>query len=121
MDDIKAAGILKSLATGLSPDDGSSLPTGTPLQSPDVVRALFLAADSLEARTRQSRRNSSLPRNAGKPWSGEEDERLLTAFDGGATVETHAQAHERTRAGIEARLVKHGRLQAEQAPEARIR
>jgi hypothetical protein len=85
------------------------------------VRALFLAADSLESRTRLSRRNAALPRNAGKPWAADEDERLLSAFDGGATVETLAQAHERTRAGIEARLVKHGRLEAEQAPAARIR
>lgn len=121
MDDIKAAGILKSLAAGVSPEDGSSLPAGTHLQSPDVVRALFLAAESLESRARHSRRNPNLPRNAGKPWAADEDERLLTAFDGGATVETLAQAHERTRAGIEARLVKHGRLEAEQAPAARIR
>ena len=35
--------------------------------------------------------------------------------------EALAVAHERTRAGIEARLVKHGRLAVEQAPAARIR
>jgi hypothetical protein len=121
MDDIKAAEILKSLAAGVSPDDGSNLPAGTPLQSPDVVRALFLAADSLEASNRNARRNANLPRNAGKPWSQEEDERLLTAFDAGATVVSLVAAHERTRAGIEARLVKHGRLDAEQAPAARMR
>jgi len=121
MDNIKAAEILKSLAAGVSPADGSCLPEGTPLQSPDVVRALFLAADSLESRTRQARRNPSLPRNAGKPWAQEEDERLLSAFDGGATVEALTQAHERTRAGIEARLVKHGRIEAEQVAAARIR
>ena len=40
-----------------------------------------------------------------------EDERLLAGFDGGASVEALATAHERTRAGIEARLVKHGRLE----------
>jgi hypothetical protein len=82
---------------------------------------LFLAADSLEMRTRQQRRQTNLPRNAGKPWSQEEDERLLTGFDGGSTVDQLSAAHERTRAGIEARLVKHGRLELEQAPAARIR
>lgn len=115
MDDTRAAGILKSLAAGEAPDDGARL------QTPDVVRALFLAAESLEARARLARRNSGLPRNAGKPWSQEEDERLLARFDGGATVDALATAHERTRAGIEARLVKHGRLEAEQASAARMR
>jgi hypothetical protein len=46
---------------------------------------------------------------------------LLAGFDGGASVEALATAHERTRAGIEARLVKHGRLEAEQAGAARMR
>jgi hypothetical protein len=120
MDDIKAAEILKSLAAGMDPVAGQPL-TGAPLQSPDVVRALFLAADALETRLRQSRRQSTLPRNAGKPWASEEDERLLAGFDAGTKVDELATAHERTRAGIEARLVKHGRLEADQAPAARIR
>lgn len=120
MDDNKAAGILKSLAAGIDPA-GGPLADLSALQSPDVVRALFLAADSLESRVRQSRRQSTLPRNAGKPWTQEEDDRLLQAFDAGTSVDHVAASHERTRAGIEARLVKHGRLEAEQAPAARIR
>jgi hypothetical protein len=121
MDDIRAAEILKSLAAGIDPAQGSALADVAALQAPDVVRALFLAADSLEARTRQQRRQVALPRNAGKPWSHDEDTRLLQAFDGGATIDALTLAHERTRAGIEARLVKHGRLAVEQAPAARIR
>jgi hypothetical protein len=120
MDDTRAAGILKSLAAGTD-TAGSPLADIAVLQSPDVVRALFLAVDSLESRARQARRQSALPRNAGKPWSQEEDDRLLHAFDGGAGVDDLAATHERTRAGIEARLVKHGRLEAEQVPAARIR
>ncbi len=121
MDDIKAAEILKSLAAGMDPMLGQPLASIASLQSPDVVRALFLAADSLEMRLRQSRRQSTLPRNAGKPWSADEDERLLAGFDAGTRVDELATTHERTRAGIEARLVKHGRLEAEQAPAARMR
>ena len=121
MDDIKAAAILKSLAAGTDPTHGGALSDVAACQTPDVVRALFLAADSLESRTRQQRRQSTLPRNAGKPWSPEEDERLLQSFDGGATVDELTALHERTRAGIEARLVKHGRLEVEQAPAARLR
>jgi hypothetical protein len=121
MDDTKAAEILKSLATGVDPGDGGNMPAVSALQSPDVVRALFLAAETLEARVRLGRRNTNLPRNAGKPWSKEEDDRLLSGFDGGMAVEALATAHQRTRAGIEARLVKHGRLDLEQAGSARIR
>jgi hypothetical protein len=121
MDEIKAAEILKSLATGVDPGVGAGMPADSPLQSPDVVRALFLAAESLEARVRLARRNTNLPRNAGKPWSKEEDDRLLAGFDGGIAVEALVTAHERTRAGIEARLVKHGRLELEQAGNARMR
>ena len=47
---------------------------------------------------------------AGKPWTATEDDELLRQFDSGLAVEALAAAHERTRAGIEARLVKHGRL-----------
>jgi hypothetical protein len=113
MEDLKAAEILKSLAAGHEPADAAVL------QSPDVVRALFLGAESLEGRARTARRNGNLPRNAGKAWTPAEDQRLLAGFDGGAAVEVLAATHERTRAGIEARLAKHGRLDAEQA--ARLR
>lgn len=120
MEDQKAAEILKSLAAGADPADGTPLPVVAALQATDVVRALFLAAEALEARARLARRNSHLPRNAGRTWTQDEDDRLLAGFDGGASVESLAASHERTRAGIEARLVKHGRLAEEQA-SARMR
>jgi len=91
MDDSKAAEILKSLATGVDDGDGASSAAGSPLQSPDVVRALFLAAETLEARVRLARRNTNLPRNAGKPWSKEEDDRLLAGFDGGTSSSADAE------------------------------
>lgn len=121
MEDTRAAEILKLLAAGTDPAEGRALTDVAALQSPDVVRALFLAAEALDARVRQQRRQGALPRNAGKPWTHEEDQRLLQAFDGGATVDALTSTHERTRAGIEARLVKHGRLEVENAPAARIR
>ena len=121
MDDIQAVGILKALAAGIDPAAGTPMTDVVVLREPDVVRALFLGIDSLESRSRQARRQSNLPRNAGKPWTQEEDERLLQAFDTGTPVDALTLAHERTRAGIEARLVKHGRLEVEQAPAARIR
>jgi hypothetical protein len=121
MDEPRAAEILRSLAAGTDPATGSALSDVRVLQAPDVVCALFLAADSLDSRPRQARARAHQPRNAGKPWSRDEDDRLLESFDGGATIEMLTVAHERTRAGIEARLVKHNRLELEQAPAARIR
>ncbi len=121
MGDTKAAEILKSLAAGIDPGTGHPVAGLTPLLSEDVLRALFLAVDSLETRQRQSRREATLPRNAGKPWSLEEDERLLASFEAGVKLDELVASHERTPAGIEARLVKHGRLELEQAPAARIR
>lgn len=121
MDEQQATAILKSLATGSHPFADGPLEDCSVLQVPDVVRALHLGADALANRGRLAKRQAQLPRNAGKTWTAEEDDRLLAAFDGGTPVAALATAHERTRAGIEARLVKHARLDPEQAPAARIR
>lgn len=49
-------------------------------------------------------------RNAGKAWSEHENAALLAGYDIGLTVEHLARLHERTVAGIRARLEKHGRI-----------
>lgn len=121
MDDMQAAEILKVLAAGAGSAVGQSPTSPANLQSAEVLRALFLGADALQTRAKAGRRQSTLPRNAGKPWSADEDERLLAGFDAGRKMDELIAAHERTRAGIEARLVKHGRLEADQASAARIR
>lgn len=121
MDDMQAANTLKSLAAGLDPATGNAIADPALLQAPDVVRALFLGADSLEARQRLARRQAAMPRNVGKAWTQADDDRLLAGYDGGTSVDELALQLERTRAGIEARLVKHGRLQAEQVPAVRMR
>ena len=116
MDDTIAAQILRTLAAGeleIGAGAEAVVASGGTASDPvvDLKRALFMAVDALEQRTRLAvRRQSTLPRNAGKPWTATEDDELLRQFDAGLAVEALAAAHERTRAGIEARLVKHGRL-----------
>jgi hypothetical protein len=121
MDDTTAADIIKSFATARAsaaadpsvarPDEGPDAGPGT-----DLAQALFLAAEALESRARlAARRQAALPRNAGKPWSAAEDEQLLQAYDAGSAIEAIATLHERTRAGIEARLVRHGRIDEQAA------
>jgi hypothetical protein len=121
MDENKALAILSALANGVNPLTGEVFPPDSPYQTTDVVRALFLAASLLESRAKPKARTTSLPGNAGKPWSSEEDQKLLQEFDRGASIATLAQSHGRTAAGIQARLEKHGKLQASTGPQGESR
>src|SRR5690606_35956591 len=104
--------ILTTLAQGIDPHTGESFPEDSPYQHPDTVRALFEAAralaDSAPARARTAQ---GLPENAGKPWSDEEDKALAEAFDAGHAIPALAERHRRTRAAIQARLVRLGRME----------
>ncbi|MGH8177575.1 MAG: hypothetical protein ACREV5_15060 [Steroidobacter sp.] len=111
MDENKALTIVSALANGVNPITGEVFASDSPYQSSEVVRALHAAARSLEAGARAKPR-TSLPSNAGKPWTEEEDRKLLSDFDRGRALQDLAQAHERTVAGIQARLEKHGRLES---------
>ena len=81
-----------------------------------MIRALFMAANALvteaPAVEADTRKRASTRVMAGKPWSEEEDVRLLEGFDAGKTVNELAVIHLRKHGGIEARLIKHGRLPA---------
>ncbi len=111
MDEARALSIVSALANGVNPATGEVFPADSPYQSADVVRALFLAVRLMEAGRSKSRARPAAPCNAGKPWTAEEDEKLLREFDQGVAVAQLAQAHGRTTGGIETRLEKHGRLQ----------
>ena len=84
MEDTESGRDLKSLASGTSRpamDPFLSPGVAVPRRGAGVVHGLGLAGGT-GARCRVATRN--LPRNAGKAWSPEEDEKLLAAFDGGA-------------------------------------
>jgi len=49
--------------------------------------------------------------NAGKPWSADQDQQLLDAFDRDVPLAEIARLHGRTVGGVRARLEKHGRLE----------
>lgn len=112
MDENRALAIVSALANGVNPLTGEIFPADSPYQTADVVRALFHASRALETRARpRSRLNA--PPNAGKPWTEEEDRNLLKEFDSGCRMPDLAQALGRTTAGIQARLEKYGRVQAQ--------
>ena len=112
MDDIKALSIVSALANGVNPQTGEVFDLDSPYQSADVIRALYVAARALEmGRTRgRGVARAHSPANAGKPWTEHEDLELLEKFDEGVSIAEIAQAHDRTLAGIQARLERHGRL-----------
>jgi hypothetical protein len=115
MEDTKAIAILSTLAKGVNPSTGEVFPQDSPYQQADVVRALYVAIERLkqsDTAGAKPRSRAELPSNVGKPWTDDEDERLLAAFDRGRKPAEIARELGRTLAGIEARLEKHGRISA---------
>lgn len=122
MDDNKALSIVSALANGVNPQTGEMFEVDSPYQSVEVIRALYAAVRALEMSNRTRARGSRMrvPANAGKPWAEQEDRELLDQFDSGLSLSQLAQVHDRTLAGIQARLERHGRLRV-QGPQWRGR
>lgn len=123
MDETKTVAILSALAKGVNPFTGEVFSADSPYQHADVVRALFAAVERFKQQPpttqgaqapKAQQPRSGMPSNVGKPWSDEEDRRLLAEFDRGRKPNELARELGRTLAGIEARLERHGRLSAGQ-------
>lgn len=122
----EAKQLIQALARGIDPETGEVLPADNPLNSPHVIRALFLAAEALDLLARPnvptapppppSRPRPPAPGKAGKPWTPEEEQELAAAFDAGTTVAALARAHQRTNGAITSRLIRLGRLQPDNNP-----
>jgi hypothetical protein len=116
--------ILNALANGVHPATGEKFAADSPYQHPDTVRALFEAMRAVEGGTTatrapaatpapaQERRPASPQSGSGARWSSEEEQKLASAFDAGRSVDELARAHSRSRAAIEARLVRLGKMDA---------
>ena len=115
----EAKQIIDVLARGIDPETGEVLPADNPLNSPHVIRALFLAARALElqaaapapkAKTKAAT-PADKPGNAGAAWTDEETNRLAAAFDSGHDIAQLARDHQRTTGAIRSRLIRLGRVQ----------
>ena len=112
--------VLNALANGIHPATGEKFTADSPYQHPDTVRALFEAMRAVEggaatapAAAPAPGRRAELPQSgSGSRWTSEEEQRLASAFDAGRTVDELARAHSRSRAAIEARLVRLGKMDA---------
>ena len=116
----EAKQIIDVLAAGVNPATGEVLPEDNPLNSPHVIRALFIASKALvRLAVKSARPSAAAPGKAGKPWSEDEDKRLLVGFDAGTPVAALALAHERSSGAITSRLERLGRLQLPQQTPSR--
>ena len=113
----QALKILNALANGVHPMTGEVFPSDSPYQHPDTVRALFeavrvLGEPAAPAGRAAERRGADMPANTFLRWTPEEEERLAAEFDAGKTTAELARLHDRSRAAIEARLLKLGKIDA---------
>ena len=112
MEGIEALRIVESLAHGVDPHTGEVFQTSSPYQNPQTIRALFLALSALEKQEAKRRRVRNLPVNAGKPWTDEEEKRLIRAYDAKKSLGNLAREHGRTEFAITSRLEKLGKIES---------
>jgi DNA-binding NarL/FixJ family response regulator len=120
----EAKSIIEALAFGKDPLSGATLQEQSVFHYPQVIRALFIAADNLAlARSDEAvlpaataRKPKPAQPNAGLKWTPEQEIELLAAFDQGAPVREIAGRMGRSRASITARLVRLGRIQEDASP-----
>lgn len=103
MDILKAREIVRTLADGVDPTTGEILPAESVYNSPDIIRALFTLLEATRPET-----ISSSFRNAGKPWTETEDDKLRDEFASKINISDIAKEHGRTYKAIESRLDRLG-------------
>ena len=106
MDIQHAKELLKTLADGTNPLTGEVLSQNDSCNQPDIVRALYVALAELD---KQPGRTKGLqPENAGKPWTPEDDERLIECFKSGMTPKELCNEFKRSSGSISSRLARLG-------------
>lgn len=110
MQNSEALRIIQALADGVDPTTGEVLEENSPFQNPQIVRALFAAADALERRVGAENRSRRLPENAGAPWTKQDDEGLARDFDAGFSIPDLAMKLKRTRGSVRTRLERLGKV-----------
>lgn len=107
--------MIDTLAQGIHPVTGEVMPEDSPYNAPPIIRALHAVSRALEEQPapgagEPARPRRTAPPNAGKPWSGQEDAALETAFDAGIPMKQVAGELGRTLFAVEQRLVRIGKV-----------
>jgi hypothetical protein len=117
MDQNQALRILNALDNGVHPATGEVFPADSAYQHPDTVRALIEAVRCMQGskpptQQIQNKSTDNVPGNTFVRWTQQEEQRLVAAFDAGKSTAELAKLHNRSRAAVEARLLKLGKIDA---------
>ena len=102
--------IIKHLSNGINPLTGEMFENEHICQNAKITRALMISVKSLENEIKKLEKKNNLPKNAGNPWSSEEDADLIVKFDNGNSIKELSEILERTVGSIQSRLARHGKL-----------
>ena len=102
MDIIRAKEIVRTLADGVDPTTGEILPAESVYNAPEVIRALFAVLEQVELAAPIT--SDDPLRNAGKPWTVAEDEKLCDEYLSKLKISDIAREHGRSPGAIESRL-----------------
>ena len=100
----KAKEMISALAEGIDPTTGEILPDNSVCNKGDIVRAFYAVINHLDVKMPKKK----LPANAGKPWSKEDEDSLVSLYRSGAPKMDICKTLQRTEAGVAARLVHLG-------------
>ena len=106
----EALKIIRLLSEGIDPETGEVQENESTFNKPQVIRALAVAVNAMERVHKIESRKGTLPDNAGKAWTTEEDNELVKAFEKDESINELAIRHSRTIGAISARLVRLGKL-----------
>jgi len=104
MDITRAKEIVRTLADGVDPTTGEVLPPESVYNAPEVIRALFALLEYNNQEVVQKAELKDPLRNAGKPWTETEDDKLSDEFLSKRKISEIAKEHGRTYGAIESRL-----------------
>ncbi len=111
MDAETALLVIRPLSEGIDPLSGEEFEADSPYQNSRIVRALAVAVTALEHEHVRSLRRKNQHAKAGMPWTSEEDEDLLSAFDDGKTIQDLVKLHQRSPVAIRTRLQQFEKLE----------
>ena len=104
MDIVRAKEIISALAEGVDPTTGEILPENSVCNKGEIVRAFYAVLNHLD----EKKPKKNLPTNAGKPWTKEDEDLLVSLYRSGTPKRDICKTLQRTESGVAARLVHLG-------------